>query len=196
MPLKGQRLNRAFTCASGNVQGTWTTCVGYGLGSPDPTNSTLYDYAVTNNANNHMSVTFKDELGNTRFVKEYSTSGSINDNITSITETQYNALNKPTAVIVTDRALQTGQTITSVATTATYDDLGRQTSLNDPDRGTHTYTYDADGRQITDVSGSRTIGTSYDLLGRALCIQDTTPTTDGSGNCRRKSHPPCRIIME
>lgn len=187
--IEGTAAEPGITCASGNLQGTWTSCVGYGLGSPNPNSSTQYDYAVTYDANNHMSVTFKDGTENTRFVKEYSASSSINNNITSATETQYNALNKPTAVIVTDMVPQAGQTITSVITTATYDDLGRQTSLTDPDRGTHTYTYDADGRQITDVSGSRTIGTSYDLLGRALCVQDAVPTTDGSGSCSSGSHP-------
>jgi RHS repeat-associated protein len=63
------------------------------------------------------------------------------------------------------------------------------TSLSDPDRGTHTYTYGLDGHLLTDVSGSRIIGTSYDLLGRARCVQDTAPTIDGSGNCASGSHP-------
>jgi hypothetical protein len=32
-------------------------------------------------------------------------------------------------------------------------------------------------------------GTSYDLLGRARCIQDALSTTDGSGKCSSGSHP-------
>ena len=88
-----------------------------------------------------------------------------------------------------DLAPQSGQTITSVTTTAQYDDLGRETSIADPDRGTHTYTYDADGNMISDVSGSRTIGYSYDLLGRVGCVQDATPTADVHGACTSGANP-------
>jgi RHS repeat-associated protein len=186
-PIEGTSAEPGITC--NNVSGTWSTCVAFSLGSPDPNSSKQYVYASTHDANNHKTVTFTDALGRTRYFKTYSVNGSINNNITTITETQYNALNKPTAVIVTDAAPQSGQTVTSVTTTTTYDDMGRQTGLNDPDRGNHTYTYDANGHLITDVSGSRTIGTSYDLLGRIRCIQDAAPTADGSGNCSSGSHP-------
>ncbi len=37
------------------------------------------------------------------------------------------------------------------------------TTLIDPDGGTFSYTYDADQRALTEVSGTRTIGNSYDL---------------------------------
>jgi len=84
---------------------------------------------------------------------------------------QYNALDLPTSVAAKDLAPQAGQSITTVTTTMQYDDLGRLTTLADPDRGTHTYTYDGDGHQVADVSGTRTIGTSYDLLGRVGCIR-------------------------
>src|SRR5207253_1998327 len=70
-----------------------------------------------------------------------------------------------------------------------YDDLGRAVSVNDPDKGTHTLTYDADGQVITDISGSRTIGTSHDLLGRVGCIQDAAPTLDPYGACTSGAHP-------
>lgn len=185
-PLIGSSSEPGITCAG--LTGTWTSCVSYGLGSPHGS-STVYSYAATLDANNHLGVAFSDSLENARFTQLYSQSGSITSNITTEHETQYNALNKPTAVIVTDLAPQPGQSITSVTTTASYDDMGRLVTLNDPDRGTHNYSYDADGRLLTDVSGSRTIGTSYDLLGRSICVQDAVPTTDGSGNCRSGSHP-------
>ena len=102
---------------------------------------------------------------------------------------QYNALEKPTSIVVTDLTPQSGQTITSVTTQIQYNDVGEMTTLIDPDRGTLTYTYDADGRSLTEVSGTRTVGTSYDVLGRIRCVQDTAPTTDGSGNCSSGSHP-------
>ncbi|HZR39854.1 MAG TPA: RHS repeat-associated core domain-containing protein, partial [Ktedonobacteraceae bacterium] len=172
-----------------NVSGTWTTCVSFALGSPDPNSSALYDYAVSRDANNHRTVSFADALGRIRFVKTYSANGSINANITSVTETQYNALNEATSVIVTDAAPQSGQSVTSVTTTATYDDMGRLTGTNDPDRGSHSYSYDADSGILTDISGTRTLGVSYDLLGRVRCVQDAAPTTDGSGSCSSGSHP-------
>jgi RHS repeat-associated protein len=186
-PLLGSTSEPGISCPG--LSGVWTTCTTYGIGTPK-NDTASYDYTVQYDANNHVAVTFTDALNRTRFEQWYSGNfSSISQNITKEQETQYNVLDKPTAVIVTDLVPQSGQTITSSTTTATYDDMGRITALNDPDRGPHTYTYDADGHQITDVSGSRTIGTSYDLLGRAICIQDAAPTTDGSGNCSSGSHP-------
>lgn len=136
-----------------------------------------------------MVISYQDALGRSIQTQWYSQPGNHGANITNYTRTSYNALDKPTSVLVKDLTPQSGQSITQVTTTATYDDLGRTTSLNDPDRGVHTLTYDADGRQITDVSGTRTIGISYDLLGRVRCVQDGAPTTDGSGGCSTGSNP-------
>jgi YD repeat-containing protein len=102
---------------------------------------------------------------------------------------QYNVLNEPTSVTVTDLAPQSGQSVTSVTATTQYDDLGHALKVNDPDKGTHSFTYDADGQVITDVSGSRTIGSSYDLLGRVGCVQDAAPTFDPQGACTSGAHP-------
>src|SRR6266567_2568669 len=101
----------------------------------------------------------------------------------STEDLQYNVLNEPTSVQVVDKTPQSGQTITSVTTTAQYDDLGRLTQVGDPDRGTHTYTLDANGRLKTELSGSRTIGYNFDLLGRVGCVQDAAPTINASGAC-------------
>ncbi len=86
-------------------------------------------------------------------------------------------------MVVTDLVTQGGQSVTSATTTAQYDDLGRITQLADPDRGTPTYTYDGDGHMLTDVSGTRTIGYVYDLLGRLGCVQNMTPTESATGAC-------------
>ncbi|GCE11998.1 hypothetical protein KTT_18570 [Tengunoibacter tsumagoiensis] len=185
-PIQGSSAEPGISCP--NLSGTWTSCTTYGLGSPSG-DSQAYSYVATTDANNHMTVTFSDALGRGRYSQAYSVAGDITKNITTKHETQFNVLNQPTAVIATDLAPQSGQTITQVTTTASYDDLGRLTQLNDPDRGTHTYTYDADGRVLTDVSGTRTIGASYDLLGRVGCVQDAAPTTDATGTCSAGSHP-------
>ncbi len=66
---------------------------------------------------------------------------------------------------------------------------GGSLTLNDPDRGTHTYTYDPDGHVLTDVSGTRTLGDNYDLLGRLGCEQDAAPTINATGACTSGTNP-------
>lgn len=162
-----------------NYQSTTT----YGLGTVSGDSHT-YATMTAVDANKHVQVSYEDALGRTRYIQTDSglNGGTLTANMQQAI--QYNALDKSVSLVVTDLALSI-----SATTTASYDDLGRMTSLADPDRGTHTYTYDADGRQLTDVSGTRTIGTSYDLLGRIGCLQDAAPTTDGSGTCSSGSHP-------
>jgi len=92
-------------------------------------------------------------------------------------------LGEPTSVTFVDEAPQSGQSITSVTTTAQYDDLGRLIKVVNPDRGTHTYTLDPNGNVLTGVSGSRTIGYNDDLLGRVGCVQDAAPTINATGAC-------------
>ncbi len=173
--------------------GTWSSCTEYNYYQPDGS-STEYAMVESIDADNQATMTFTDALGRTRYEEWFSDRGSVdsfpsNSDLSKLKETQYNALSDPTAVIVTDEAPQAGQSISSVTATATYNDLGQETSVTDPDTGTQTYTYDADGRQIETVSGTRTMGTSYDLLGRVGCVQDAAPTTNGSGACSSGSHP-------
>ena len=42
---------------------------------------------------------------------------------------------------------------------------------------------------LTDVSGTRTIGYNYDLLGRLGCLQDATPTINATGACTSGTNP-------
>lgn len=63
------------------------------------------------------------------------------------------------------------------------------TALTDPERGTHTCSYDPDGRVINDVSGSRTIGYNDDLLGRVGCIDDITTVLNATGLCTGGGNP-------
>jgi RHS repeat-associated protein len=180
-PLLGSAAEPGITNCGG-LPGTWTTCQIYGLGQASGDTAT-YCYMVSYDANGHMTVNFNDALGRLRHVQTYSQPGNVGANITSKRQIQYNALNLPTAVIARDLTPQSGQTLNSVTTSATYDDLGRMTSMSDPDRGNHTYTYDANGQVLTDIVGARTLGASYDLLGRLGCLQNAAPTTDGSGSC-------------
>jgi len=165
-----------------------TSCNTYGLGTVSGDSNT---YSVTTgiDPNKHVVLSYNDGLGRVRYVQYDS---GVNGGTLSVNEQksmQYNVLNELTSMQVTDLAPQTGQTVTSVTTTAGYDDLGRLTSLNDPDRGAHIYSYDADGRVISDVSGSRTLGYSFDLLGRLGCSQSTVPTSDPLGACSGNTKP-------
>jgi RHS repeat-associated protein len=165
-----------------------TTSRAYGLGNTNGDSAT-YAISTGTDANGHVSVSFTDELGRTRYTQ--TDSGKVGGTLTpnEQTATQYNVLNLPTSITVKDLAPQSGQTITSVTTTAQYDDQGRETSIADPDRGTHTYSYNADGAMISDVSGTRTLGYSVDLLGRVGCVQDAIPTADVHGACSSGTNP-------
>lgn len=162
------------------------SCTLYGLGQVSGDSNT-YALVTSIDPNDHVSTSYIDMLGRIVYVQAYSgTYGSTT--LTGQKAIQYNVLNEPTQVKVTDEA-QTG--MPSVTTTASYDDLGRLTTLNDPDRGTHNYTYDADNRLIKDVSSSVTIGYSYDLMGRIGCVQDQAPPSPVSptGACSSGANP-------
>jgi RHS repeat-associated protein len=180
---------------SATLTGTYTACTNYSLGSDsgDPNISDTNIYATTSSidANNHVSKSFTDALGRTVYTQTDSGGGSNNGPLSPIQQqsVQYNALNEPIQVRVDDLAPQNNQVVTSVLTTAQYDALGRLTQLVDADRGTHTYSYDPDGHLVSDVSGSRTIGTNLDLLGRVGCVQDMAPVLNASGSCTSGSHP-------
>ena len=165
-----------------------TTSSAYGLGSVSGDSNT-YATSTSTDANGHVAVSVTDALGRTVYGQTDSGKAGATLTPTRQTTTQYNALNLPTSITVKDLAPQTGQTITSVTTTAQYDDQGRETSISDPDRGTHTYSYDADSNLISDVSGTRTLGYSYDLLGRVGCVQDAVPTADVHGACSSGTNP-------
>ena len=100
---------------------------------------------------------------------------------------QYNTLGKPISVEAQDWASQPNQSIKSVTTTMTYDDMGRLLTLTDPDQGTFSYGYDADSHVIattqTSGSSSRTVGYNYDLLGRIGCVGNAAPTINATGAC-------------
>ncbi len=187
-PLLGSTQEPGITCPA--ISGSHTACTAYGLGSASG-DGTTYNYAESLDPNNHASVSFSDALGRTRYTQQYSGLGlsSLGSNIVQQKSLQYSALDEPTSITTTDLAPQAGQTITSVTASASYDDLGRMTSLSDPDRGTHSFTYDPDGHVTSDVLGTRTIGTNYDLLGRVGCVQDAAPTINATGACTSGTNP-------
>lgn len=157
----------------------FTSCTTYTFGQATG-DSTEYALTTSIDPNGHVTQGFTDALGQVRYTQ--ANSGVFGGTLTVAkqTQTQYNALGKPTAVVVTDEQPQSGQTVTSVTTTMTYDDQGRLLTMNDPDQGNFSYSYDPDGHLIattqTSGSNSRTIGVNYDLLGRVGCEQTAAPT--------------------
>lgn len=189
-PMYGSSQEPGISCIG--LQGTWTGCSFYGLGTAHG-DATTYFYAAVLDPNNHGSASFADALGRMLYTQRYSGTGltpsTLNTNITMLKATQYNVLNKAISVTTTDVAPQSGQSITSVTTSATYDDIGRLITSTDPDMGNDTYTYDANGHIFTRVSGTRTFGYNYDLLGRVGCVQDAAPTINATGACTSGTHP-------
>src|SRR5262249_7498373 len=139
--------------------------------------------------NLHETQTYTDVLGRIVYTINYNGLSSGTLTAIKLSTSAYNVLNKPTSVKVIDEAPQTNQTITGVTTTATYDSLGRELTLADPDRGTHTFTYDGDSRVTTDTVGTRVVGKSYDLLGRVGCVQNAAATISASGACTSSTTP-------
>ena len=189
-PLYGTQSEPGVTCGQW-LPGSYTACTNYSIGqlnggAQDPN---YYVTATGVDPNGHVGESFADALGRTVYTEQFS--GVYGGTLTAVQQTSmlYTILGQPTQVQVQDLQPQTNQSIALVTTTASYDSLGRLLTLNDPDRGTHTYTYDPDGHMLTDVSGTRTLGSNYDLLGRLGCLQDAAPTINATGACSSGTNP-------
>lgn len=187
-PNWGSSQEPGLSCSETLTGVTFTTCTNYwwGESSIDP-NSTDYLGIDHTDANGHVTIAYANVAGETIYSKTYSGIYSGSLTMQQLTTVQYNSLGEPTSVTVTDEAPQAGQSITSITTTMTYDDLGRLLTETDPDQGTFTATYDPDGRLLSDTqnsgSSSRTVGFNYDLLGRMGCEQTAAPTINWNGAC-------------
>ncbi len=168
-----------------------TTCLIYKLDTVSSLSSDSNTYETTRSidANNHVSESLSDVLGHVRYVETYSGTQGNSPTVNSLTATQYNALGEPTSVTVTDESPHNTQSVTSISTTMQYDNLGRLIKVFDPDRGTHTYSYNADNQFTADTSSGRIIGYNYDLLGRLGCEQSGSATIDADGSCSSGTQP-------
>ncbi len=168
------------------LSGTYTSCTTYSIGQAVG-DSTYYELTTGVDPNGHVSQSLSDAPGNVRYTQTYSGVYGGTLAIAEQTQTQYNALGKPTSVAVIDEQPQSGENPTGVTTTMTYDDLGRLLTMTDPDQGTFTSSYDPDGHVLSVVqtsgSNSRTLGFNYDLLGRTGCEQTAAPTINATGAC-------------
>lgn len=133
---------------------------------------TTYDYKDSRSKIIYTTVDQK------KYMKQYDVWGNIKVSADTIAAVyySYNSMGKPVEVQAYNNDL-----------TMSYDDVGNQTSLNDPDAGTTTYAYDAAGR-VTRQQDARGIVTtnSYDYLGRLTSSSvgdiNTTYTYGTSGN--------------
>lgn len=110
-----------------------------------------------------------DPVGRT-YTKTYDAWGNIVRSTDPVGEVvyRYSSVGKPSCVMTA------GSTVTM-----TYDAAGNQLSLSDPDAGTSSYTYAADGTLLTqtDGRGVKTVNT-YDNLGRLSSVRVGQETID------------------
>lgn len=113
-----------------------------------------------------------------KYMKQYDVWGNVKVSADTIADVRYtyNSMGKPVEVQAYNNDI-----------TMSYDDVGNQTSLNDPDAGTTTYAYDAAGRIIRQQDARGIVTTnSYDFLGRLTSSSvgdiNTTYTYGTSGN--------------
>lgn len=127
--------------------------------------------SFTNNAGQNITYTYDNRkvktISNARaYEKTVDAWGgvkSVTDPVSSIAYT-YSSIGKP-------KSIATG----GATSTMSYDAVGNQESLTDPNAGTYTYAYDAAGRLTRQVDGKGIVTVNnYDALGRLA-----TTTTDG-----------------
>ncbi len=135
-PSFGTSQEPGIPCSTYNPGTSYTAFTNFGLGTVSGDSNT-YVTITTVDPNQHVTVTYQDALGRTIYTQQ--DIGTFRGTLTPTQQTaiQYNALSEPTQVQMTDLVPQSGQSLTSVTTTASYDDLGRLTTLSDPDRSTH-----------------------------------------------------------
>lgn len=125
-PLFNEKQTTGVACftPNSNVGTHATACTQYAYASAGGGDSTIYLTTTSIDPNNHVSVTYSDMLDGCAMLQYDSgtNAGTLTPNERK--SIQYNALNEPTSVTVTDLAPQAGQIVTSVTTTVSYDDLG------------------------------------------------------------------------
>ncbi|MFD9791416.1 RHS repeat-associated core domain-containing protein [Streptomyces sp. NPDC059070] len=126
---------------------------------------------VTPPTGGSATTTITDGAGRTSQLWQYKTpTATGNSHDADVTTYTYTPTGKPDT-----RTDATGKNVWSYA----YDLRGRQTSSTDPDTGTTSRTYDADGRMATTTDARKqTISYDYDLIGRKTSSYSTTaPST-------------------
>ncbi len=138
---------------------TTTLSVVCGVVSSD---SACYEASTIVDPLGHQSATYSDALGAETYSQTFTGNSPSTYAVYAATSTTYD--------LQGDVAKVTYPNGTSAAT-YTYDDTGRETGMSDPNRGTQSYSYDANGNliELVDARGSAgTIFIGYDALDRQL----------------------------
>ncbi len=135
--------------------------------------SACYVLSATVDPLNHQTATFTDALDRQVYAATYTGNSSSAYVVYATTSTGYD---------LQGHAVKIVQPNGTSTTTFTYDDAGRQTGMNDPDRGQESYTYDPNGNLIESVDARGSAGTTflgYDGLNR-LIWRNTTNSPNGA----------------
>jgi RHS repeat-associated protein len=136
---------------------TTTDGVVCGVGS----DSGCYTTVTTVDPVGHQTISYADGLGSAAYEQSYTGTTTATYSLYATTSYGYDANGNLVETVRPD----------SKTIIATYDQAGRQLTLNDPDRGNETYIYDANGNvtQTIDARGSSgTIYAGYDGLNREI----------------------------
>ncbi len=120
---------------------------------------------------NDQQTSATDALGRALYAQSYT--GTNPYTLYATTTTTYDYLGNVTKIVHPD-----GASVTSYS----YDDSGRKIGMSDPDRGTETYAYDADGNLVQSMDARGAAGTifaGYDGLDRQLW-RNTTNSPSGA----------------
>ena len=147
--------------------------------------SILYpDGGATSTTIQGLSTTIIDPAGKTRTLTDDNLGrlASVNEAGSYTTSYTYDALDNLLSVLQGTQLPGCTSNGNSVSRSFVYDSLSRLTSACNPESGTTTYTYDANGNVLSkeDASGRRITYCPYDALNRITCktYSDTTPTAN------------------
>ncbi len=141
--------------------------------NPMTGDSGCYVRTRTVDALSHQTTTVTDAWGRTDYTRTYTGTFTGGLSAYATTTDTYDANGNLTQVLHPDLVTKT---------MFAYDSAGRQTSLTDPDRGSETYSYDANGNSTESVDArgaSGTIYAGYDGLNRQLW-RNSTNSSNGA----------------
>ncbi len=157
------------------LSNTSTTQYGVECGLSNPTDTACYSSTITIDPNGHDTLELTDALGRVRLTQTYTGNGTSQNPYTPYATTQYGYDGLGDLITIEEP-----DNVHDV--TATYNSQGQETSISDPDLGSFTYTYDADGNVTESVDARGSSGTTYagyDGLDRQLW-RNTTNTPTGA----------------
>ncbi len=134
--------------------------------------SACYEQALVTDANSHQSGALTDALGRQIYVQNYTGNTPSTYVVYATTKYTYDYNGNQTQILQPDGVSKT---------TTQFDRAGRKTGMTDPDRGTESYSYDANGNLMRSVDARGSAGTvyaGYDGLDRLLWRNSSNSPTN------------------